>query len=82
VVLSQLNRACETRADKRPMLSDLRESGAIEQDADMVLFLYRDCKYNPDADKTAAEVIVAKNRQGPTGTARCRFVPSSAWFEE
>jgi replicative DNA helicase len=70
VVLAQLNRLPDQRTDHRPRLSDLRESGSVEQDADMVWFLYRPAYYDENADKTDAELIVAKNRQGPTGAVR------------
>ena len=79
--LSQLSRANEKREDKRPMLSDLRESGAIEQDADIVMFLYRDDYYNSDAEKrNVAECIVAKNRHGETGKVELRWMPEYTAF--
>ena len=81
VALSQLSRACETRTDHRPMLSDLRESGAIEQDADVVMFLYRDDYYNKDSDmKDMAEVIIAKQRNGPIGTLNLVWMPQYTKF--
>ena len=81
--LSQLSRANESRQDKRPMLSDLRESGAIEQDADIVLFLYRDDYYHEDSpEKNVAECIVAKNRHGETGTVRLQWLPQFTTFSD
>ena len=82
VALSQLSRAVEQRPDHRPMLSDLRESGAIEQDADMVMFLYRDSYYNKDTEmKNLAEVIVAKQRNGPIGTINLLWMPEYTTFK-
>lgn len=83
VALSQLSRAVESRSDHRPMLSDLRESGSIEQDADIVMFIYREDKYEDDSEKKGiAEIILAKHRNGPVGTINLRFFDRTARFAD
>ena len=81
VAISQLNRAVESREDKRPRMADLRESGAIEQDADMVLLLHRPEYYDANDQPGIAELIIAKNRNGPTGTVKLTFLKNLTRFE-
>jgi len=77
VCFAQLSRVCEQRADKRPVMSDLRDSGEIEQEADCVAFLYRDSVYNEQADPESAEILIEKNRHGPCAQVLCRFIPET-----
>ena len=82
IVLTQLNRGCEYRDDKRPVLADIRESGSLEQDADVVAFIYREHLYDETVSPELAEFIIRKQRAGPTGTVRIRFNPRSVHFDD
>jgi replicative DNA helicase len=82
ICLAQLNRSVESRADKRPMMSDIRESGSVEQDADVILFLYREAYYNKETDNHSLEIIVSKNRNGPVGSIPVNYNVNTGRIEE
>ncbi len=82
ICLAQLNRSVETRADKRPMMSDIRESGSVEQDADVILFLYREAYYEKETKNHTLEIIVSKNRNGPIGTIAVTYNEYTGSMEE
>jgi replicative DNA helicase len=80
--LAQLNRSVESRADKRPMMSDIRESGSVEQDADIILFLYREKYYNKETDNHFLEIIISKNRNGPVGSVDVTYNEKTGKIED
>ncbi len=82
ICLAQLNRSVESRADKRPMMSDIRESGSVEQDADVILFLYRETYYDKQSENRSLELIVSKNRNGPVGTIAVNYNEYTGKIEE
>jgi replicative DNA helicase len=82
ICLAQLNRSVESRANKRPMMSDIRESGSVEQDADVILFLYREAYYNQDSTDHSLEIIVSKNRNGPIGTILVNYNQHTGRIED
>lgn len=82
ICLAQLNRSVESRANKRPMMSDIRESGSVEQDADVILFLYRDRYYDKGSQNYSLEIIVSKNRNGPVGTISVNYNEHTGKIEE
>nr|WP_318246285.1 DnaB-like helicase C-terminal domain-containing protein [Bacillus sp. PS06] len=82
ICLAQLNRSVESRSNKRPMMSDIRESGSVEQDADVILFLYREKYYDKEVDDPSLEIIVSKNRNGPVGTITVKYNEYTGRIEE
>jgi replicative DNA helicase len=82
ICLAQLNRSVESRANKRPMMSDIMESGSVEQDADVILFLYREAYYDKDSQDQTLEIIVSKNRNGPVGTVAVHYNEYTGMIEE